>query len=105
MTELNPNLSTKGERATSRQRRSSRRRPLEATVQVIEPHAGRGVTINVSDGGMRVAVDCPLMPDQICLMVVRELGEPDQLVRGRVAWSNDHAGDGCIVGLQRLGLH
>jgi len=105
MNELTPNLSPGGDRNASRQRRTSRRRPLEATVQVIEPQAGRGVTINVSDGGMRVAVDCPLAPNETCLMVVRELGRPEQLVRGRVAWSIDHAGDGCIAGLQRLGLH
>lgn len=105
MNELTPNLPPGADRDESRQRRSSRRRPFEATVQVIEPQAGLGVTINVSDGGMRVAVDCPLAPNEICLMVVRELGKPEQLVRGRVAWAIDHAGDGCIAGLQRLGLH
>ncbi|MEM1029321.1 MAG: PilZ domain-containing protein [Myxococcota bacterium] len=97
--------STRPTALLSRQRRGSRRRPLEATVQVVAPEAGRGVTINVSDGGLRVAVDCSLIPGETCLMVLREAGRPEALVRGRVAWARQLAGDGCIAGLERLGLH
>ena len=88
----------------SRQRRSSRRRPLEASVQVVQPAGGTGVAINASEGGLRVALDVPLDADAICVLVVREPGAPEQLVRARVAWSRV-LDDGCIAGLQRLGLH
>ena len=87
-----------------RQRRTSRRRPLEASVRVVQPAAGAGVTINVSEGGLRVAIDLPLAADQICVLVVSEPGAPEQLVRARVAWARV-LDDGCIAGLQRLGLH
>jgi hypothetical protein len=88
----------------SRQRRGSRRRPLEASVTVVHPASGTGVTINASEGGFRVAVDLPLRAEAICVLVVRVPGAPDQLVRARVAWSRV-LDDGCIAGLQQLGLH
>lgn len=88
-----------------RQRRAARRHPLEASVQVVQPAAGAGVTINASRGGLRIAIDLPLSVGTLCVLVVREPGVPEQLVRARVAWSRVLDDDGCIAGLERLGLH
>lgn len=86
------------------QRRSGRRLPFEATVRVVQPTVGRGVTLNASERGLRVAVDCPLVAGEMVMLVVRVAGVPEELVRGRVAWARD-AGDGCIAGIERVGLH
>jgi hypothetical protein len=86
------------------QRRCSRRRPLNAMVEVISPATGHGVTINVSDGGLRVAVDCPLRPDEICLLRIDDFSGAPRLERARVAWSRE-LHDGWIAGLQLIGLH
>jgi hypothetical protein len=72
-------------------------------VRVIEPALGRGVTINASDGGLRIAVDCALRPGDVCLLVVDDPSRP-ALERARVAWSRELR-DGCIAGLQLIGLH
>ena len=87
-----------------RQRRTSARRPLNASVEIIEPVEGDGVTINVSDGGLRVAVDCNLTEGDIVLFYVRELDKPERLERAKVAWVQTQL-DGCIAGLQITGLH
>ncbi|MCA9625796.1 MAG: PilZ domain-containing protein [Myxococcales bacterium] len=88
----------------SRQRRSSARRPFNADVELVSPVAGGGVTLNASEGGLRVAVDCPLAAGEICLLYVREGGSPERLERARVAWSRELR-DGWIAGLQLIGLH
>ncbi len=87
-----------------RQRRASGRRPFEAVIEVYEPNPGTGVTINASDGGLRVAVDCELRPEDVVLLAVREAGRPERLECARVAWSLELR-DGWIAGLQLIGLH
>jgi PilZ domain len=88
----------------SRQRRQSARRPYHATVEVVQPAEGQGVTLNVSDGGLRMAVDVDLPQGEVCLFYIREPGGEPELQRARVAWSRE-VSDGWIVGLQILGLH
>ena len=88
----------------SRQRRRAARRPFHATIEMVQPVAGEGVTLNASDGGLRVAVDARLRPDEICLFYVKELGGEPTLKRARVAWSRQ-VSDGWIAGLEILGLH
>lgn len=73
-------------------------------MRVAQPHGGRGVTLNASERGLRIAVDCPLPPGDMVMLVVREPGQPEQLVRGRVAWSRQ-VRDGMIAGIERIGLH
>ena len=90
--------------ALGRQRRASGRRPLEAEVEIFQPTYGNGFTINVSDGGLRVAVDCPLQVGEIVLLAVREEGKAERLECARVAWARELR-DGWIVGLQLVGLH
>jgi hypothetical protein len=86
-----------------RQRRGSGRRPLHAEVEVLDP-VGSGVTINVSEGGLRIAVDCTLVAGQVCLLRVHEPGVHRDLCRARVVWARELR-DGCVAGLQILGLH
>jgi hypothetical protein len=87
-----------------RQRRTSARRPLHASVDVLEPCEGAGVTINASDGGLRVAVDCKMEPGDIALFYVHEAGKVERLERAHVVWSRE-VRDGYIVGLRITGLH
>ncbi len=87
-----------------RHRRETRRRPLHAEVDVMEPLTGGGVTINVSDGGLRIAVDCHLSVGDVCMLVIREPAKPVRLERARVVWSQELR-DGCVAGLTVTGLH
>lgn len=87
-----------------RHRRATRRMPLHADVDVIEPRTGVGVTINVSDGGLRIAVDCTLQVDDVCMLVIREPAKPVRLERARVVWAQQLR-DGCVAGLTVTGLH
>lgn len=88
----------------SRQRRRAARRPFHATIEMVQPAAGEGVTLNESVGGLRVAVDSRLRRDDTCLFYVREPGVEPRLERARVAWSRQ-VSDGWIAGLEILGLH
>jgi hypothetical protein len=72
-------------------------------VQVLGPAPGSGVTLNASEGGLRVAVDCVLTEGEICFVRVDD-PERGAVERARVAWSRELP-DGCIAGLQLLGLH
>ena len=87
-----------------RQRRMSARRPLHADVEVIAPRPATGVTINVSNGGLRIAVDSMLQPGDVCMLVIREANHPVRLERARVVWSRE-VRDGCVAGLTVAGLH
>lgn len=58
--------------------------------------------MNASDGGVRVAVDCSLVPGEECqLLMHREVG-PSVLTM-RVVWSRA-ASDGWVAGLQHLAV-
>ncbi len=87
-----------------RQRRASRRRELNADVEVIHPREGRGVTINASEGGLRVACDCAMRQGETLLLRVRETAGEERLEQARVVWSRELR-DGWIAGLQIVGLH
>jgi len=85
------------------QRRRFARRPFNATVELLTPKAASGVTINVSEGGLRIAVDRVLDVGDMTLLQVRDGGQP-QLKRARVVWTQPTR-DGCIAGLEFVGLH
>jgi hypothetical protein len=95
---------------SERQRRAARRLSFNAHVELLSPRPGEGVTINASEGGLRIAVDCMLRPDEICLIRVDDPttalanGAGTRIERARVAWSRQLP-DGCIAGLELLRLH
>jgi hypothetical protein len=88
---------------SDRHRRTSRRLPLNAAVEVVQPQAGTGVTINASDGGLRVAVDCMLHEGELCLIRVDDPERPS-IERARVVWARELI-DGCIAGLEIVALN
>lgn len=87
-----------------RQRRGSRRRELNAEIEVIQPAPGTGVTINESDGGLRIAVDCALRIGELCTLRLSVPGGNSRLETGRVVWSRELR-DGWIAGVERIELH
>lgn len=99
-----PPISSTRPGVAGRQRRASRRIAYNGTVEVLQPVAGAGVTINISEGGLRLAVDCALCEGEGCLLrITPPVGEPHD-VRAVVAWSRK-VRDGWIVGLRRLALN
>jgi hypothetical protein len=78
-------------------RRSARRYPLNADVEILEPFAAHGVVINASQGGLRVAVDVELPLDAVCVIEV-QLEEGKTVELARVAWVKGHP-DGFLIGL------
>jgi hypothetical protein len=80
-------------------RRRSRRFPLNAEVDVIEPHSAEGVTLNASAGGIRIVVNEKLEPGSICLLEVHFTNERTSAEKARVVWARE-MGDGWIVGLE-----
>lgn len=78
-------------------RRSARRYPLNADVEILDPFNAHGVVINASQGGLRVAVDVELPLDAVCVVEVQlEVGKTVELAR--VAWVKAHP-DGYLIGL------
>jgi hypothetical protein len=78
-------------------RRSARRYPLDADVEILEPFNAHGVVINASQGGLRVAVDVELPLDAVCVVEV-QLEEGKTVEVARVAWVKAHP-DGYLIGL------
>jgi len=87
-----------------RQRRASRRRSLNADIEILQPISGHGVAINESEGGLRIAVDCALIVNETCLLRLCVPFGPARIERGRVAWLRE-VRDGFIVGLELESLH
>jgi hypothetical protein len=81
----------------SESRRSGRRYPLNADVEILEPFSAHGVVINASQGGLRVAVDVELPLDAVCVVEV-QLEEGKTVEVARVAWLKAHP-DGYLIGL------
>jgi hypothetical protein len=78
-------------------RRASRRFPLHADVEVVEPLHAHGVVINASEGGLRIAIDTALPLDTVCVVEVKD-GEGATVEIVRVAWVRELR-DGFLVGL------
>lgn len=78
-------------------RRSTRRYPLHADIEILEPFNAHGVVINASHGGLRVAVDVELPLDAVCVVEV-QLEEGKTVELARVAWVKAHP-DGYLIGL------
>lgn len=83
-----------------RQRRSRRkweRTAIDAWVEVFSPVAATGVALNISAGGVLVALSRPLLREQICVIALE--GQPEM---ARVAWCR-RMDTGCFAGLEFLG--
>jgi hypothetical protein len=78
-------------------RRTARRYPLNADVEVLEPLHAHGVVINASQGGLRIALDRELPLDAVCVLEV-QLDEGKTVELARVAWVKAHP-DGYLIGL------
>ena len=85
-------------------RRTERRSPYDALVRVMEPTAGIGVALNLSDSGIRVVVDCELQPNDVCRLVLVDRDGSQRTEQMRVAWSR-RLRDGWVAGLERVGFH
>jgi len=82
-------------------RRRSRRFPLNAEVEVIEPVAAKGVTLNASAGGLRVVVDREIKTGTSCMLRVQFTAQRSSTEQARVVWSQELP-DGWIIGLEFL---
>ncbi len=85
-------------------RRTSRRMPLNAVVEVLEPAFAEGVTINASAGGLRIAVDQPLEVSLECLVKITYSSGKELIRRAQVVWSRVLP-DGCIAGMKFIDVH
>ncbi len=85
-------------------RRASQRFNLHADVEVYEPHHAKGIALNASVGGIRIALDQPLRVGDMCVLSVRPSPERAFSERARVVWSQELL-DGWVIGLEFLGLN
>lgn len=80
-------------------RRASRRYPLHADVELVEPVSAEGVVLNVSAGGMRIAIDRPVDVDgRVVARVVTAPGR-ELFEKARVVWAREFP-DGWLIGLE-----
>ena len=77
----------------------SRRWPLNAQVKFFGQHKATGVTLNASDGGLRVAVDRQLTTGDVCTMQIMYDVDRPEVRRGEVVWTHELR-DGCIAGFK-----
>lgn len=89
------------DRSLSHRPRRSRRRwersAIDAWVEIFSPVAATGVALNISAGGVLVALSRPLMRNQICVLALE--GQPEM---ARVAWCR-RMDTGCFAGLEFVG--
>jgi hypothetical protein len=83
-------------------RRHSARWPVHAVAELLAPHGGRGVVLNVSGGGLRMAFvrdeGAPLLRAGDAFAArVRHTDGTESTERLRVAWVREHA-DGVVLG-------
>ncbi len=80
-------------------RRAAPRVPLNANVEVLAPTPASGIVLNVSTGGLRVAVDQALYIEDYCHLRIVTDDEEGCVERARVRWVKAKP-DGWIVGLE-----
>ncbi len=85
-------------------RRRSRRYPLNAEVEIVEPLSASGVTLNASAGGIRILIDREPPRGAECVLEVRFTTSRCSFERARVVWAREIA-DGWIVGLEFENIH
>ena len=82
-------------------RRRSIRYALNANVQIVSPIQAEGVTLNMSAGGLRIALSEDVPKDLECLLEVWLTPQRCHTVRARVVWSQEHT-DGWVLGMEFL---
>ena len=82
-------------------RRRSRRFQLNAEVEIMEPTASKGVTLNASAGGLRVFVDKEIPCGTTCVLDVKFTTERRSREHAQVVWSRK-VRDGWVIGLEFL---
>ena len=80
-------------------RRASRRFPMHAEVAVTGDRQGSGVVINVSAGGLRMAVDGSMEVGDRCSLDIRTASNSQWMEFGRVVWTRPMP-DGCLCGVR-----
>jgi len=80
-------------------RRASRRVSLDAEVVMLEPRRGYGFAINVSAGGIRIALDELVEIGEECELLLRTAPDREWIERARVVWSRELP-DGYVYGLE-----
>lgn len=82
-------------------RRRSRRYRFNANVHIVSPVKAYGVTLNMSEGGLRVALSQALPHDQECLLQVWVTPRRCYVERARVVWSQKFV-DGWVLGMEYI---
>ena len=72
-------------------------------MEVLEPLQARGVALNVSAGGLRIAIDRCLPGDEPVVIKVCLPQGRFSVERARVVWSRKLS-DGCVAGLEFLDI-
>jgi hypothetical protein len=85
-------------------RRSAQRWPVHAEIESIVPAGVSGIVLNVSVGGLRVALDRVLPLGEVCVLRVRHEPGSETIEHARVVWVKPRP-DGCIVGLEFVTAH
>lgn len=82
-------------------RRRSRRYRFNANVHIVSPVEADGVTLNMSEGGLRIVLPQTLPQDQECLLQVWVTPRRCYVERARVVWSQEYV-DGWVLGMEYL---
>lgn len=85
-------------------RRMAQRCAVHAVVESVAPPGASGVVLNVSVGGLRIALDRALPVGEVCLLRVEHEPGNVTLEHARVVWVKLKA-DGCVVGLEFVSAH
>lgn len=85
-------------------RRAARRWALHADIELIDPIQARGIALNASVGGMRVAVDRPVPEGTLCVLRVNTSPGRGSVEHARVVWARQQP-DGWLLGLEFVDPH
>ncbi|MBM4376841.1 MAG: hypothetical protein FJ095_17300 [Deltaproteobacteria bacterium] len=85
------------------QRRTTRRVSSTDLIEMLTPRLAVGICLNVSEGGLRVAVDAALHPGEAC-RIRRHVATGPAIENYLVVWSRE-VSDGWIAGLARDDVH
>ena len=80
-------------------RRKSGRELSNANVDFIEPVKTEGVAVNISEGGMRVAVYEKIPTEEDCIVKIWLTDDHHVSKRARIVWTKE-APDGWVLGLE-----
>lgn len=79
-------------------RRTAHRVPLHADVEIDSPRAARGVALNVSRGGVRLALEGEVRVGDVCRLTLRTDPVSASTEHAKVVWKR-RLPDGWVAGL------